>query len=93
MDSTASGASSVQCHSIVEEKTIGPVVPSPVTYEKRQRLCFGNPSPGEFPLAAKPSILLNLLVDCNLDPEDLAKLEASVLGMTLILELIMLPAN
>lgn len=40
-----------------------------------QRHCFGDSTPGEFPLAAKPSIVLHVLTHCNLDPKDLVGLE------------------
>ncbi|XP_057811083.1 ultraviolet-B receptor UVR8 [Salvia miltiorrhiza] len=70
MDATASGASSVQYHNI-SDQTIAPLVP------RQQRHCFGNASPGEFPLSANPSIVLHFLSACNLDPQDLAKLEAT----------------
>lgn len=77
MDATTSGAASVQYHNI-NEQTIASHVPSPATHQKQQRHCFGNASPGEFPLSANPSIVLHFLTGCNLDPHDLAKLEASV---------------
>lgn len=44
---------------------------------ERKRICFGNASPGEFPLSENPSIVLHILTGFNLDPQDLAKLEAS----------------
>ncbi|KAH6763279.1 Regulator of chromosome condensation family protein [Perilla frutescens var. hirtella] len=77
MDATASGASSVQYHNI-SEQTIVPLAPPPVAHQRQQRHCYGNESPGEFPLSANPSIVLHFLTACNLDPQDLAKLEASV---------------
>lgn len=77
MDATASGASSVQYHNI-SEQTIASLAPPPVTHQRQQRHCFGNASPGEFPLSANPSIVLHVLTGCNLDPQDLAKLEASL---------------
>ncbi|EYU22552.1 hypothetical protein ABFS82_05G022100 [Erythranthe guttata] len=73
MDATTSGASSVQYH----EQTITSIVNSPSTHQRQQRHCFGNESPGEFPLSANPSIVLHFLTGCNLDPQDLAKLEAT----------------
>ncbi|KAL0372324.1 UNVERIFIED_CONTAM: Ultraviolet-B receptor UVR8 [Sesamum calycinum] len=76
MDATTSGASSVQYHNI-SEQTIASLVPPPVTHQRQQRHCFGNATPGEFPLSANPSIVLHFLTGCNLDPQDLAKLEAS----------------
>nr|CAB3465715.1 unnamed protein product [Digitaria exilis] len=47
------------------------------SFQRSQRLCFGDSAPGEFPLAANPSIVLHVLTSCDLDPEDLAHLEAS----------------
>ena len=44
---------------------------------QQQRHCYGSTSQGEFPLAANPSIVLHVLTECNLDPQDLARLEAS----------------
>nr|CAD1820041.1 unnamed protein product [Ananas comosus var. bracteatus] len=41
------------------------------------RHCFGNSAPGEFPLAASPSVVLHVLTASDLDPQDLAKLEAT----------------
>ncbi|KAG6396456.1 hypothetical protein SASPL_142606 [Salvia splendens] len=77
MDATASGASSVQYHNITEQ-AIAPLAPPPhVAHQRQQRHCFGNETPGEFPLSANPSIVLHFLSACNLDPQDLAKLEAS----------------
>lgn len=79
MDATASGASSVQYHNISEQT----LVSAPVAHQRQQRHCYGNASPGEFPLSANPSIVLHFLTACNLDPQDLAKLEASVLYLPL----------
>lgn len=76
MDATSSGTSSIQCHNI-PESTIASLAPSPVTWQRQQRPCYGNTSPGEFPLSANPSIVLHFLSGCNLDPQDLAKLEAT----------------
>nr|DAD47835.1 TPA_asm: hypothetical protein HUJ06_017772 [Nelumbo nucifera] len=60
-------------HNIVNPLVALVVLPFP-TFQRQQRHCFG-----EFPLAANPSIVLHVLTDCNLDPQDLAKLEASSL--------------
>ncbi|KAG6407940.1 hypothetical protein SASPL_130941 [Salvia splendens] len=70
---TASGASSV-----ITEQAIVPLASPPVAHQRQQRHCFGDSIPGEFPLSANPSIVLHFLTACNLDPQDLAKLEASV---------------
>nr|GMD26222.1 ultraviolet-B receptor UVR8 [Ipomoea batatas] len=76
MDTTASGTPSVQYCNIAEQP-IATLVTSPVpTFQKQQRHCFGNTRPGEFPLSANPSIVLHVLTGCNLDPQDLAILEA-----------------
>lgn len=89
MDATASGTSSVQYHNIPEQTIASLVIPeqpivalvtSPLpAFERQLRHCFGNATPGEFPLSANPSIVLHVLTGCNLDPQDLAKLEASLL--------------
>lgn len=87
MDATTSGTPSIQLHNIPEQQIAALVIPeqpivalitSPLPiFERQQRHCFGNASPGEFPLSANPSIVLHVLTGCNLDPQDLAKLEAS----------------
>ncbi|PON91405.1 Regulator of chromosome condensation [Trema orientale] len=80
MDATASGTPTIQYHNIPDQP-ITTIVANPVpTFERRQRHCYGDSSPGEFPLAANPSIVLHVLTTCNLDPQDLAKLEASPLA-------------
>ncbi|EEF47590.1 RCC1 and BTB domain-containing protein, putative [Ricinus communis] len=80
MDATTSGTSSIQYHNITTDQPITAIVAAPVsTFQRNQRHCFGESSPGEFPLAASPSIVLHVLTTCNLDPQDLAKLEASAL--------------
>ncbi|KAM0984276.1 hypothetical protein COP2_011964 [Malus domestica] len=77
MDATASGTPTIQYHNIPDQP-ITTIVATPVpTFERRQRHCFGTSTPGEFPLAANPSIVLHVLTACNLDPQDLAKLEAT----------------
>ncbi|KAK9934504.1 hypothetical protein M0R45_021645 [Rubus argutus] len=78
MDATASGTPTIQYHNIPDQP-ITTIVATPVpTFERRQRHCFGTSSiPGEFPLAANPSIVLHVLTACNLDPQDLAKLEGT----------------
>ncbi|XP_073306820.1 ultraviolet-B receptor UVR8-like [Primulina huaijiensis] len=76
MDASTGGTSSVQYHNIAEQ-TITSLSPPPVTYQRQQRHCFGNVSPGEFPLSANPSIVLHVLTGCNLDAQDLAKLEVT----------------
>lgn len=87
MDATTSGTPSIQLHNIPEQQIAALVIPeqpivalitSPLPiFERQQRHCFGNASPGEFPLSANPSIVLHVLTGCNLDPQDLAKLEAT----------------
>ncbi|XP_060214078.1 ultraviolet-B receptor UVR8 [Lycium barbarum] len=77
MDASMSGTSSVQYHNIAEQP-IATIVTSPVsTFQRQVRHCFGNATPGEFPLSANPSIVLHVLTGCNLDPQDLATLEAT----------------
>uniref|UniRef100_A0A2P2LWA7 Uncharacterized protein n=1 Tax=Rhizophora mucronata TaxID=61149 RepID=A0A2P2LWA7_RHIMU len=77
MDATTSGTPPVQYHNMTDQP-ITAIVPVPVlTFEQNQRHCFGDSAPGEFPLVANPSIVLHVLTACNLEPQDLAKLEAS----------------
>ncbi|KAK9102344.1 hypothetical protein Sjap_019598 [Stephania japonica] len=76
MDATTSGPPSIQYHNIVDQQIASIVSPLP-PFIRQQRHCFGDSSPGEFPLAASPSIVLHVLTSCNLDPQDLAKLEAT----------------
>ena len=77
MDSTTSGTPTIQYHNINDQPVTAIVAVSISTYQRNQRHCFGDLIPGEFPLAANPSIVLHVLTACNLDPQDLAKLEAS----------------
>ncbi|RWW13260.1 hypothetical protein BHE74_00015177 [Ensete ventricosum] len=95
MDATTSGSSSsIPFHTIVDP-SLSLMPPLQQTFQRVQRHCFGDLTPGEFPLAASPSIVLHVLTACDLDPQDLANLEASsVLVFLLLIELIMLkPAN
>jgi len=81
MDTTVNGAlsqaPSIQYHGITEQSLA--VVLQPQSFQRQQRHCFGNSTPGEFPLAANPSIVLHVLTECDLDPQDLASLEATCL--------------
>ncbi|XP_068665583.1 ultraviolet-B receptor UVR8-like [Aristolochia californica] len=71
MDATTSGPPSIQSYQLLS-------LASPLqTFQRHQRHCFGDSTPGEFPLAANPSIVLHVLTGCKLDPKDLAKLEAT----------------
>jgi hypothetical protein len=91
MDATTSrgASSSLPLHLIVDD-ALALVTPLQQSFQRSQRLCFGDSAPGEFPLAANPSIVLHVLTSCNLDPEDLAHLEASnVLYLFSIVELIL----
>ncbi|XP_058093822.1 ultraviolet-B receptor UVR8 [Magnolia sinica] len=75
MDATTSGTPSVDFHNIVDQPL---TLVSPLqTFQRQQRHCFGDSTPGEFPLATNPSVVLHVLTGCNLDPQDLAKLEAT----------------
>lgn len=47
------------------------------TFQWQKRLCYGETSQGEFPSSLDSSIVLHVLSACNLDPEDLAHLEAT----------------
>jgi len=77
MDAAASGSSPVmQCHSIADEST-SHSSPLPTVLELSQRHCYGDGTPGEFPLAVSPSIVLHVLSACDLDPKDLVALEAT----------------
>ncbi|XP_026662702.2 probable E3 ubiquitin-protein ligase HERC1 [Phoenix dactylifera] len=49
----------------------------PALQRRLQRHGLGDSVPGEFPLAANPSMVLHILTSCNFDPQDLARLEAS----------------
>lgn len=78
MDATTSGTPTIQYHNITDQTITAIVVATPLpTFQRQQRQCLGNSTPGEFPLSASPSIVLHVLTSCNLDPQDLAKLEAS----------------
>lgn len=77
MDATTSGTPTIQYHNIPDQP-ITAIIASPLpTFQRQQRHCFGDSTPGEFPLSANPSIVLHVLTTCNLDPQDLAKLEAT----------------
>lgn len=54
--------------------------------QRDNRHCTRDSLPGEFPLAYIPTMVLHILTSYNLDPVDLARLEAST---TLLLDLIM----
>ncbi|KAG4989958.1 hypothetical protein AAZX31_11G250000 [Glycine max] len=77
MDATTSGTPTIQYHNIPDQP-ITAIIATPLpTFQRQQRHCFGDSTPGEFPLSANPSIVLHVLTACNLDPQDLAKLEAT----------------
>ncbi|ERN13724.1 hypothetical protein AMTRI_Chr06g177070 [Amborella trichopoda] len=79
MDATTSGTFSqtptIQYHGIPDQPLA--LVSQLQIFQRQQRHCYGDSTPGEFPLSANPSIVLHVLTDCNLDPQDLAKLEAT----------------
>ncbi|KAL9329573.1 hypothetical protein ACSQ67_004576 [Phaseolus vulgaris] len=77
MDATTSGTPTIQYHNIPDQPITTIVATQLPTFQRHQRHCFGDSSPGEFPLSANPSIVLHVLTSCNLYPQDLAKLEAS----------------
>lgn len=86
MDATTSGTGTIQFCNIPVQPITATLVTSPRSSFVRQvRHCAGDWVPGEFPLAAKPSIVLHVLTACNLDPQDLAKLEASHLIALILL--------
>lgn len=79
MDAAASGAlwppPSMTFYSTTDQShTASSQMP---TFHRQQRLCYGDSCHGEFPLSANPSIVLHVLSSCFLDPEDLARLEAT----------------
>ncbi|CAL5057326.1 unnamed protein product [Urochloa decumbens] len=77
MDAAASGTSPVmQFHSIADDST-SHSSPLTTSLERSKRHCHGDGIPGEFPLAVSPSIVLHVLSACDLDPKDLAALEAT----------------
>eukprot|EP01018_Ginkgo_biloba_P039916 Gb_21644 [translate_table: standard] len=79
MDTTTSGslwqAPSIQYHAISEQPHS--IESHFQNFQCQQRHCYGSSSHGEFPLATNPSIVLHVLSECNLDPQDLARLEAA----------------
>ncbi|KAK4283517.1 hypothetical protein QN277_000459 [Acacia crassicarpa] len=77
MDVTTSGTPTIQYHNIPDQPNTAIVATPLPTFERQRRHCFGDSSPGEFPLSANPSVLLHVLTTCNLDPQDLANLEAT----------------
>ncbi|CAN6238534.1 unnamed protein product [Urochloa humidicola] len=77
MDAAASGTSPVmQFHSIADD-SISHSSPLTAALDRSKRHCHGDGIPGEFPLALSPSIVLHVLSACDLDPKDLAALEAT----------------
>lgn len=77
MDATASESQAIQYHEI-SDQPVAAIVASPIrTFQRQIRHCLGDTVPGEFPLAASPSIVLHVLTSCNFTPQDLAKLEAT----------------
>lgn len=78
MDASTSGTETIHFHNISDQPIATALVTSPrPAFQRQVRHCFGQLTPGEFPLAAKPSIVLHVLTSRNLDPQDLAKLEAT----------------
>ncbi|KAL6899328.1 hypothetical protein ACP4OV_005986 [Aristida adscensionis] len=77
MDATFSGTSPmIQFHGIADEPA-SHSSPLRIAADRSQRHCYGDGNPGEFPLAVSPSIVLHVLSSCELDPKDLAALEAT----------------
>lgn len=79
MDATTGETETIQYLNIPDQPITALVTSSPPPFQRQLRHCFGDATPGEFPLSANPSIVLHVLTSCNLDPQDLAKLEASAL--------------
>jgi len=91
MDASTSGATpSIQYHNIIDQ-SLTLVTPLQQSLQRLQRHCFGDAHPGEFPLATNPSVVLHVLTACDLEPQDLASLEASSTKFSnfALLELIM----
>lgn len=85
MDATTSGTPTIQYHNIPDQPITAIVATSVPAFQRQQRHCFGDSIPGEFPLSANPSIVLHVLTACHLDPQDLAKLEASALILCILI--------
>ncbi|KAF3502441.1 hypothetical protein F2Q69_00041988, partial [Brassica cretica] len=64
----------LQYHNLPDQPVASPPL---TTFQRQKRQRFGDSTPGEFPLAASPSIVLHVLTECRLDPRDLANLEAT----------------
>ncbi|XP_052187075.1 ultraviolet-B receptor UVR8 [Diospyros lotus] len=77
MDASASGTPAIQYHNIPEQSIAALVAAAVPTFQRQQRHCFGDASPGDFPLSANPSVVLHVFTGCNVDPHDLARLEAT----------------
>jgi hypothetical protein len=77
MDTAASNAALViEFHNIVNDAAPRSPSPDPEA-ELMKRHFSGEEAVGQFPLTASPSILLHVLSSSDLDPKDLAALEAS----------------
>ncbi|KAH7681525.1 Regulator of chromosome condensation 1/beta-lactamase-inhibitor protein II [Dioscorea alata] len=77
MDATTSGASPpLPYHNIIDQP-LSLITPLQQTCQRLQRRCYGISTPGEFPLAAHPSVVLHVLTSNHLDPQELAYLEAT----------------
>ncbi|KAJ8458140.1 hypothetical protein OPV22_031066 [Ensete ventricosum] len=77
MDPTTGGSSSSRPIQTIVDPSLSLVSPLQRTFKRVQRHCFGDSSPGDFPLAETPSVVLIILTNCNLEPRDLANLEAT----------------
>lgn len=84
MDATTSGASPpLPYHNIIDQP-LSLITPLQQTCQRLQRRCYGISTPGEFPLAAHPSVVLHVLTSNHLDPQELAYLEASACFFVLL---------
>ncbi|KAI4373825.1 hypothetical protein MLD38_011899 [Melastoma candidum] len=80
MDASSRGSQAIQYHNIVEQQLSAVIATSPLRkFLRATRQCLGDSSPGDFPLASNPSVLLHVLTSCNFSSHDLARLEASFL--------------
>ena len=63
----------------IPDQPITAIVATPVSaFQQHQHHCFGDSiTQKKSPLSSNPSIFLRVFSTCNLDPQDLAKLETS----------------
>ena len=65
-------------HNIPDQPITATVATPVAAFQQHQHNCFGDSIPRkESPFSSNPSIFLYVFTTCNLDSQDLAKLEAS----------------